>query len=90
MTQEELAARSRLHPRYISALEGGRQVPSLTTMTQLAKGLNVDLDALVAPRESKGRNDKLDEEIERVTRRMRRSGLSAARKIRQIVEILTS
>jgi XRE family transcriptional regulator, regulator of sulfur utilization len=89
MTQEELAARASLHPRYISALEGGRQVPSLTTMAQLAKGLDVDLDALVSFSEAKGKNDRLNEEIELIVRCLRKSDLRSAKKFRAILEILT-
>src|SRR5947199_8729576 len=76
MTQEELAARAELHPRYVSALEGGRQVPSLTTLAQLAKGLDVDLQSLLDfASAGKSRSDRLIEEIELVTRRSRRSDL---------------
>jgi transcriptional regulator with XRE-family HTH domain len=89
MTQEELATRASLHPRYISALEGGRQVPSLTTMAQLAKGLDVHLDALVTFREVKGKYDRLSEEIELVARRLRKTDLQTAKKFRAMLEILT-
>ena len=89
MTQEELAHRAGLHPRYISALEGGRQVPSLTTMSQLAKGLDVELESLVTFAEGKSKSDRLNEEIELVARRMRKGGLATARKIREIVEIVS-
>ena len=39
LTQEALAARAGLHPGYVSSLERGAQIPRLTILEQLAKGL---------------------------------------------------
>ncbi|MEJ0029524.1 MAG: helix-turn-helix transcriptional regulator [Bacteroidota bacterium] len=46
-SQEELAIDSNLDRSYISQLEGGRIVPSLTTLTKLAISLNISVGELV-------------------------------------------
>jgi transcriptional regulator with XRE-family HTH domain len=46
MTLEELASRSGLTPNYIGHIENGHRDPSLTTITALAAGLEIDLDEL--------------------------------------------
>jgi len=91
LTQEELAGRAGLHPRYISAIEGSRQVPSLTTIAQLAKGLEVDLATLVSvDRDEKAKAGKVGAEIDTINRRLRSASLSTVMKIRKIVEVLAS
>ena len=90
MTQEALAAGARLHPSYISGLERGRQIPSLSTLEQLARGLNVDIAVLVDFPESKGPKDRVREELELIQRRLRSQELSTVRKARKIIDLLVS
>src|SRR5262249_26788221 len=90
ITQEELASRAGLHPRYISAIESARQVPSLTSIAQLANGLGVGLAELVSiDAFEKSTAGKMDAEVEAIARRLRKSDLATVRKIRKIVEVLT-
>ncbi len=90
MTQEALAASARLHPSYISGLERGRQIPSLSTLEQLARGLNVDMAVLVDFPDSKAPKDRVREELELIQRRLRSQDLNTVRKARKIIELLTS
>ena len=48
LSQEELAARSKLSRHYVSELESGRRNPSLEVLIRLSKGLKIDLKELVA------------------------------------------
>lgn len=48
LSQEALAARSRLHRTFISQLERGVKSPSLASMQRIATALDVPLDELVA------------------------------------------
>ena len=90
LTQEALSARAGLHATYISVLERGRQIPSLLTLEQLAKGLDVDLPALLDFPESGGsRNDRIREELEMICRRLKNCDLAMVRKARKQIEILT-
>lgn len=89
LTQATLASRARLHPHYISALEGAKQIPSLTTLEQLAKGLKVDLAVLVDFPEDHGTTkDRAREELELVNRRLRGCNLDMLRRIRKAVDAL--
>ena len=90
MTQEELAARARLHPTYISGLERGRQIPSLSTLEQLARGLDVDLPSLVDFPEGGGARDRAREELELIVRRLKDADVALVRKARRIVDVLAS
>jgi transcriptional regulator with XRE-family HTH domain len=47
LSQEELAARSGIHPTEISRLERAVREPRLGTMVRLARGLDVGLERLV-------------------------------------------
>src|SRR5438874_877223 len=91
MTQEELAGRAGLHPRYISAIESARQVPSLTSVAQLARGLDVPLTLLVS---NLGADDvkggKVSEQIELISRQLRKCDLATVRKARKIVDVLAA
>ncbi len=42
MSQEELAKKANLHRTYISELENGRKIPSLTTINCLAWALDME------------------------------------------------
>jgi transcriptional regulator with XRE-family HTH domain len=48
LTQEQLAARTELHPTEISRLERAVREPRLGTIARLAKGLGVGAEQLVA------------------------------------------
>jgi transcriptional regulator with XRE-family HTH domain len=48
LTQEQLAAKTGLHPTEISRLERGVREPRLSTIVRLAKGLGVAAEQLVA------------------------------------------
>jgi transcriptional regulator with XRE-family HTH domain len=42
LSQEKLAQASDLTTSFVSTIEGGKKVPSLTTVLKLARGLKVD------------------------------------------------
>ncbi|ADL08391.1 helix-turn-helix domain-containing protein [Thermosediminibacter oceani] len=44
LTQEELGERANLHYSYIGQVERGDKLPSLKTLSKIAKALNVSLD----------------------------------------------
>jgi transcriptional regulator with XRE-family HTH domain len=48
LTQEQLAAKTELHPTEISRLERGVRNPRLATIARLARGLGVGAEQLVA------------------------------------------
>lgn len=48
LTQEKLAQSADLTTSFVSTLERGGKVPSLTTVLKLARGLKVDASALLA------------------------------------------
>jgi transcriptional regulator with XRE-family HTH domain len=48
LSQEQLAARTGLHPTEISRLERAVREPRLGTMLKLAKGLDIGIEMLVA------------------------------------------
>jgi DNA-binding XRE family transcriptional regulator len=48
LTQEQLAAKTELHPTEISRLERGVRNPRLATIVRLARGLGVGAEQLVA------------------------------------------
>jgi DNA-binding XRE family transcriptional regulator len=56
MTQEQLAEASGLHPTFISNVERGYRVPTLTTLYRLARGLDVDACGLLDHSGSRGAN----------------------------------
>ena len=49
MSQEKLAHQSGYHPTYISHLETGKKQPTLQTIIQIAKSLDVKLADLLSP-----------------------------------------
>jgi len=53
LTQEELADRCGLFRTYMSRIESGLANPTLTVLHTLAKGLEVDIDVLLAMPETK-------------------------------------
>lgn len=46
LTQEELATRLKITPRYVSDMENDRRKPSLPIFVEMANTLNVSLDRL--------------------------------------------
>jgi transcriptional regulator with XRE-family HTH domain len=91
MTQEALSAKARLHQGYISALERAIQIPSLSTLEQVAKGLGVELTSLLDfPDKSSRIDDRKREEIELVVRMLQKSELKTVQRIRKSIEALTS
>lgn len=55
MSQEHLAERAGLHPRYVSDVERGRRNVGIVNVERIALALAVDLPTLMAEVES-GRN----------------------------------
>ncbi len=51
LTQQDLAEKTNLSQSYISAIEQGAKVPTLFTLDQIAKVLEVDSLDLIAARE---------------------------------------
>lgn len=49
MTQEKLADKAGISPRYYQDLEAGHKKPSIETMFKLAKALGYDYSALFSP-----------------------------------------
>jgi len=47
LTQERLAARANLHYSYIGQVERGNKVPSLKTLSKIAKALNLKVEDLI-------------------------------------------
>ncbi|MCF6096443.1 helix-turn-helix domain-containing protein [Thermovorax subterraneus] len=47
LTQEELGERAGLHYSYIGQVERGDKIPSLKTLSKIAKALNVSLDYIL-------------------------------------------
>ena len=91
ITQNVLAARAKLHPTFVSALERGIKTPTLTTIEMLAKGLDCDISTLVDfPSASGATKDRVREEIELIVRRLQRCDLLTVRRIRKAVENLTA
>jgi len=46
LSQEELASRSGLHAVAITYIETGKRLPKLNTIYKLARGLEIDVEAL--------------------------------------------
>ena len=50
LSQEELAARASIHQTYLSGVEAGKRNPSVVVLARIAKGLEVDIEEIVARR----------------------------------------
>ena len=48
ITQEELAGRAEVSPRFISFLETGRRQPSFSALAAISKGLGLPLSSLTS------------------------------------------
>lgn len=46
MTQDQLAERMEISPKYLSSIERGKENPTLNTLINLARCLNVDLGVI--------------------------------------------
>lgn len=55
LTQERLAARANLHYSYVGQVERGNKIPSLKTLTKIARALNLKVEDLI--RENEKGND---------------------------------
>ncbi|WP_425105172.1 helix-turn-helix domain-containing protein [Ancylobacter sp.] len=53
LTQEQVAERSGLSQQYLSGLERGRRNPTIITLYELARALDVSHVELVLPRDEK-------------------------------------
>ena len=56
LSQEDLAFESGYHRTYISLLERGKKSPSLKTIFQLAKALNIDASEIIGRIQKMGPN----------------------------------
>lgn len=65
LTQEELSEKIDIAPQYLSHLENGQRIPSLTTIVALAEVLDTTPSALLSE-PHKNRDTKTDERISRV------------------------
>ena len=55
-TQEELAARAKIHQTYLSGVERGLRNPSAMVMQRIARGLSADIEDLVKKRPGRRRD----------------------------------
>jgi transcriptional regulator with XRE-family HTH domain len=55
ISQEELAARSKLHRTYVAGVERGIRNPSLNSIIKIAEGLGIPASALFRRMESMGK-----------------------------------
>ena len=91
LTQEALAAKARLHPSYISALERGAKVPGLSVLEQLAEGLGIELPVLVDfPETPAAPDDRVADEIALIGRSLKKCDLATVRKARKQIEVLVA
>ena len=58
ISQEELAARSKLHRTYVAGVERGIRNPSLNSILKIAKGLGLPVSALFRRMESMGKRNR--------------------------------
>lgn len=91
LSQKALAASSKLTTNYVGALERAQQIPSLSTMEQLARGLKVNLAALVDFDELSGRkDDRTQEEKALINQQLRGCSIDELRRIRRVIEAVRS
>ena len=91
LTQAALAARAGLHVGFVNAVENAHQSPSLQSLERLAKGLRVDLKSFVDfPDTSPRKTDRAKEEIAQINGRLERCDLDSLKKIRKVVEAMTT
>ena len=50
LSQETLSDAARIHPTYLSGVEGGKRNPSLDVLGRIADALEVDISELFKPR----------------------------------------
>src|SRR5471030_2542806 len=82
LSQEALAAASKLHPTYISALERGLKVPRLTTLEQLAGALKIPLGTLMDfPDVADKKADSRRGEVALIVKSLEKTDLVMLRKI---------
>ena len=89
LSQEALAAKAKLHPSYVSALERATKAPGLLVLEQLAKGLGLSLPELIDFDDAgTASDDRVQEEIMMIGRVLKKCDLKTARKARRQVQIL--
>jgi transcriptional regulator with XRE-family HTH domain len=57
LTQERLAARANLHYSYVGQVERGNKVPSLKTLSKIARALNLKVEDLIGDNESERKSN---------------------------------
>ncbi len=57
LTQERLASRANLHYSYVGQVERGNKVPSLKTLSKIARALNLKVEDLIGDSESERRSN---------------------------------
>ena len=85
LTQEELAGRAGLAPKYLGEVERGRANISVDRLDRLAAALEVDPVDLLAPEEERG-SVVVDRAIRRAADLLRKSGGGQRRLMLQILE----
>ena len=89
LSQEALASGSKFHPTYISALERGRKVPSLTTIERLARALKVDVrEMLDFPDNADSKSDSNHAEKMLILKSLEKADARTHRKARKIIQAL--
>lgn len=87
LTQEQLAERSGLSYKFIGEVERGRGNPTLTTMAQLARALDVELPVLLGGSDGRPRTSASDYVISKRDLQVVRD---AAASIESLVETIAS
>jgi transcriptional regulator with XRE-family HTH domain len=62
LTQEQLAEKANVHPKYVSSLERGQENPTLEVLLKLAGALDVDISDFFAY-EHEGKDEKAVREL---------------------------
>ena len=85
LSQERLAAAAELSTNYISLIEKGQRLPSLETLSRLARVLGVPVTAFLEEDAPEG---TLERELHRLTAYLKRRQAEEVRKLRAIARIL--
>ena len=54
ISQERLAERMEINPKYLSSIERGKENPTLNTLIKLSESLEVDLGEIFLPSRNRG------------------------------------
>jgi transcriptional regulator with XRE-family HTH domain len=85
LSQERLATAAALSTNYISLIEKGQRLPSLETLSQLARVLGVSVTAFL---EEEVSDETLERELRLLTSDLRRRQAEEVKKLRAIARIL--